>query len=106
MSRPNLIVIADDRARASLSKAIADPSVSIIDCFDAAGLSSLRGSAVLIDINLHDVVKVRSVKDNLPLRTADQCRMLASIGEATFAKLRLTDLAHRTFCADPSIFTR
>jgi putative nucleotidyltransferase with HDIG domain len=77
MPRLKLIVIADDKARSNLSQAIPESFVSLVDCLDAASLSSLRGSAVLIDIDLHDVVKVRSIKDNLPVRAVDQCRMLA-----------------------------
>jgi putative nucleotidyltransferase with HDIG domain len=77
MPRPELIVVTDDQGRLSLPKAMARSAVQIIDWRDIGGLSSIREGPVLISVDLHDIAKVKLIKDNLPDRTRTQCRIIA-----------------------------
>jgi putative nucleotidyltransferase with HDIG domain len=77
MPRPQLIVIADDRGRSTLPKRITSGSVAIIDCQDIDTLSSVYNGPVLIDVDLHDISKVKLLKENLPARIYNQCRIFA-----------------------------
>lgn len=76
MPQPELIVIADERGRASLPDVLADGTVTIIDCHDAAGVSSVADAPLLIDVDLHDISKVKLIKDNLPEGNGG-CRIVA-----------------------------
>jgi putative nucleotidyltransferase with HDIG domain len=77
MARSQLTVIADDRGRSTLPKTITNGSVRITDCQDIGGLSSIGDHPILIDIDLRDIAKVKLIKDSLPTRTGDQCRIVA-----------------------------
>jgi putative nucleotidyltransferase with HDIG domain len=77
MLPPELIVIADDKGRSTLPKTIGYAAVRIIDCRDIGGLSSIGDAPVLIDVDLHDIAKVKQIKDNLPTRNDKQCRIIA-----------------------------
>jgi putative nucleotidyltransferase with HDIG domain len=77
MPRPRLIVIADDRGRSTLPKRITSGSVAIIDCQNIDALSSVGNDPVLIDVDLHDISKVKVLKENLPARIYNQCRIIA-----------------------------
>jgi len=61
MRPPELIVIADDRGRAALPEMLARNSVRIIDCHDAAALSSVGDAPLVIDVDLHDISKVKPI---------------------------------------------
>jgi HD domain len=43
----------------------------------ARRLSSVGESALLIDVDLRDISKVKTIKDNLPRRSRDHCRIVA-----------------------------
>jgi len=77
MRPPELIVIADDRGRAALPEMLARNSVRIIDCHDAAALSSVGDAPLVIDVDLHDISKVKLIKDNLPEGIGARCRIIA-----------------------------
>src|SRR5215813_12332089 len=77
MGARELTVIADERGRAALAKVLASESIRMIDCRDGLGMSSLGGAPLLIDVDLHDVAKVKLIKDNLPGRIDGQCRIVA-----------------------------
>ncbi|HML12919.1 MAG TPA: HD domain-containing phosphohydrolase [Xanthobacteraceae bacterium] len=77
MGAPELIVIADERGRAALPIGVADGCIRIIDWRDADGLSSIGAAPVVIDVDLHDISKVKLIKDNLPDRTGARCRIIA-----------------------------
>ena len=73
----DLIVITDARGRSALPKSITTDAVRVIDYQDTAGLATVRNTPVLIDVDLRDISKVKLIKDNLPRRTASQCRIIA-----------------------------
>jgi putative nucleotidyltransferase with HDIG domain len=73
----DLIVITDARGRSALPKGITTGSVKVIDYYDVEGLAAVRNTPVLIDVDLHDISKVKLIKDNLPRRVASQCRIIA-----------------------------
>jgi putative nucleotidyltransferase with HDIG domain len=73
----DLIVITDARGRSALPKGITTGAVKVIDYQDIAGLAAVRNASVLIDVDLHDISKVKLIKDNLPRRVANQCRIIA-----------------------------
>lgn len=77
MPKLGIIVIADARGRSALPESVAAGAVRIIDCQDAKGLSAVGDTPVLIDVDLHDLSKVKLIKDNLPRRVANQCRIIA-----------------------------
>jgi putative nucleotidyltransferase with HDIG domain len=77
MDARELTVIADERGRAALAKILASDSLRIVDCRDVIGISSLADTPLLIDVDLHDVAKVKLIKDNLPGRIDGQCRIVA-----------------------------
>ena len=77
MRPPELIVIADDRGRAALPETLARSSVRIIDCDDATALSSVGDAPLVIDVDLHDISKVKLIKDNLPEGIGARCRIIA-----------------------------
>jgi putative nucleotidyltransferase with HDIG domain len=77
MAPPELIVIADDRGRSALPKILAKDSVRIIDCHDVSGLASIGDAPLVIDVDLHDISKVKLIKDNLPGPTGARCRVIA-----------------------------
>jgi putative nucleotidyltransferase with HDIG domain len=92
MRRPELIVIADDRGRSSLPKAITSAPVRIIDCFDARNLSSSGEAALLIDVDLKDFFKVKLIKENLPDRAHNQCRIVAVDRGSHFCEIQAKGL--------------
>jgi putative nucleotidyltransferase with HDIG domain len=77
MAAPELIVIADERGRAALPKILAEGSVRILDCHDVTGLASVGDAPLVIDVDLHDISKVKLIKDNLPDRIGTGCRIIA-----------------------------
>jgi putative nucleotidyltransferase with HDIG domain len=77
MACMKLVVVADDEGRSSLPKAIAESAAEIVDCRDVGRLASIREGAVLISVDLHNLAKVKLIKDNLPDRTGAQCRIIA-----------------------------
>src|SRR5690349_13496905 len=76
-AQPELIVILDEEARPALADIFADGCVRIIDCQDVGELSSIGDDPILIDVDLHDISKVKLIKDNLPDRTGDLCTIIA-----------------------------
>jgi len=77
MDARGLAVIADERGRAALAKILATDSIRIVDCRDVNGISALADTPLLIDVDLHDVAKVKLIKDNMPGRIYGQCRIVA-----------------------------
>jgi len=77
MRAPELIVIADARGRAALPDVLTRSAVRVIDCHDASALSMLADAALLIDVDLHDISKVKLIKDNLPEGPGARCRIIA-----------------------------
>lgn len=75
--RPHeLIVISDREPALQLPSVIAGLSVKSIDWADVRGYS-VANASLFIDLDLRDIAKVKSVKDNLPVRAADHCRIIA-----------------------------
>jgi putative nucleotidyltransferase with HDIG domain len=77
VSKQTLLVIADEKAQLALPEIIAGLSVRIVDWKNVEEQSSVRGAVVLVDVDLHDISKVRIIKDNLPKRVGNQCRIIA-----------------------------
>jgi putative nucleotidyltransferase with HDIG domain len=77
MARPKLVVIADDRGRSMLPETITNGFVRITDCHDIPGLLSIGDHPILIEVDLRDIANVKLIKDNLPTRTGNQCRIVA-----------------------------
>src|ERR1043166_3655826 len=77
LAQPELIVIADDRARPALTDALANGCARIIDCQEVGELSSIGDDPILIDVDLHDISKVKLIKDNLRDRTGNLCTIIA-----------------------------
>ena len=77
MPRSELVVITDDEGTSSLPTSVFRNALCIVDSRDAGGLSAVGDVPVLIDVNLHDISKVKLIKDNLPSRIHAQCRMIA-----------------------------
>jgi putative nucleotidyltransferase with HDIG domain len=71
-----LIVITDDRERSALPEVVANLSVRVVDWYDTSRLAFTGDAPVLLDIDLHDIRKVKLVKDNVPSRIGDQCRII------------------------------
>lgn len=72
-----LIVIADERARSALPEIVADIRVKVVDWRDAGALSSVGDAAILVDVDLRNIAIVKRIKDNLPVRNDNQCRIIA-----------------------------
>src|SRR5215831_18751309 len=83
LAQPELIVILDEGARPALTDIFAAGCVRIIDCQDVGELSSIGDDPILIDVDLHDISKVKLIKDNLPDRAGTFARSLPSIAGAT-----------------------
>ena len=77
MSKRSLLVIKDETAYISLPERIADFPVKIVDWQDVAATSSITDDAVLVDIDLQDSSKIKSIKSKLPHLVGQQCRMIA-----------------------------
>jgi len=71
-----LVVISDGRRVTGLPGNIAGAPVRIIDWEDIGGLSCVGNAALFIDVDLRDIAKVKTVKDNLPVRSSNQCRIV------------------------------
>jgi putative nucleotidyltransferase with HDIG domain len=76
-ARPELVVIVDAGVRSALAGALGNGRVKIIDCQNVEALSSIGAEPILIDVDLHDISKVKLIKDNLPERTGKQCTIIA-----------------------------
>jgi DNA-binding NtrC family response regulator len=76
-AQPELIVILDEGARPALTDIFANGCVRMIDCQNVGELSSIGDDPILIDVDLHDISKVKLIKDNLPDRTGDVCTIIA-----------------------------
>jgi putative nucleotidyltransferase with HDIG domain len=74
---PELVVIVDDGARPALPDALANGRVKIIDCHSVGELSSIGREPIVIDVDLHDISKVKLIKDSLPDRTGNLCTIIA-----------------------------
>jgi putative nucleotidyltransferase with HDIG domain len=97
-----LIVVTDGPPRAELPNDIAGAAVRAIDWNDTRQLRSVGNSALLIDLDLRDISKVKTVKDNLPSRRRNQCRIVtiertSRLSEAQAHGLGATDLLKRPF---------
>jgi putative nucleotidyltransferase with HDIG domain len=77
MPELDLIVVTDAQGRSALPKSITTGAVKVIDYQDTAGLATVRNTPVLIDVDLRDISKVKLIKDNLPRRAANECRIIA-----------------------------
>jgi putative nucleotidyltransferase with HDIG domain len=77
MPTRELIVISDDRARSALPGTVGDMPVRIVDWQDVGQISSAGAAAILVDVDLRDMSKVKRIKDHLPKRTGSQCRIVA-----------------------------
>jgi putative nucleotidyltransferase with HDIG domain len=77
MRTRELIVIADARGRATLPELLARSRVRIVDCHDPSALASVGDAPLVIDVDLHDISKVKLIKDNLPDRMGAGCRIIA-----------------------------
>src|SRR5437588_5684630 len=60
-----------------MGEMLARNSVRIMDCHDAAALSSVGDAPLVIDVDLHDISKVKLIKDNLPEGIGARCRIIA-----------------------------
>jgi putative nucleotidyltransferase with HDIG domain len=76
-ARPKLIVIVDDRARPALADTFAKGRVKIIDCQNVDELAAIGDGPILIDVDLHDLSKVKLIKDNLRDRSGKRCTIIA-----------------------------
>jgi putative nucleotidyltransferase with HDIG domain len=92
MPAAELIVIADDRGRLALPKRIANGALKIVDWRDIGGLSSIGEASVLIDVDLQDLSKVKMIKDNLPARAGNQCRIVAVDHGSHFSRVQANGL--------------
>jgi putative nucleotidyltransferase with HDIG domain len=70
-----LIVISDGRS--ALPDVVGDVPVRTIDWQDVGQITSPGGAAILVDVDLRDMSKVKRIKDHLPKRTGSQCRIIA-----------------------------
>jgi putative nucleotidyltransferase with HDIG domain len=77
MRVPELIVIADERGRAALPEILARSGARIIDCHDATALASVGDAPLVIDVDLHDIAKVKLIKDSLAEARGARCRIIA-----------------------------
>lgn len=77
MPSRSLLVIRDETAQIALPEVIGDLSVRTVDWRDIGGRSFLGDDAVFIDVDLHDVSKLRIIKSKLPYRLGKQCRIIA-----------------------------
>lgn len=72
-----LVVIADEGAELALPPRVAGLAVTTIDWQDIRLAADARDAHVLIDIDLRDIEKVRTVKDRLPRPAEKRCRVVA-----------------------------
>lgn len=102
MSGQRLVVIADERAELALPPHIAGLAVSTLDWQDIRLVADARDAHVLIDIDLRDIEKVRTVKDRLPRPAEKRCRVVAiergsHQAEAQARALGASELLRRPF---------
>jgi len=102
MPRRELVVVTDGVPRSGLPTDVAGVAVTTADWNDIRLLASLGDRAVLIDLDLRNISKVKAVKDNLPSRARDQCRIVAIdrssyLAEVQAYSLGATDLLKRPF---------
>jgi putative nucleotidyltransferase with HDIG domain len=102
MSRRELVVVTDGVPRSGLPTDVAGVAITTVDWNDIRRLASLGDRAVLIDLDLRNISKVKTVKDNLPSRALDQCRIVAidrssHLAEVQAYSLGATDLLKRPF---------
>ena len=102
MPARELVIISDGRRVAGLPDHIAGAPVRIVDWEDVGRLSRVGDAALLIDVDLRDVAKVKTVKDNLPIRTGNQCRIVvvergSHLSEVQANGLSASDLLKRPF---------
>jgi putative nucleotidyltransferase with HDIG domain len=102
MHRRELVFVADDRSRAVLPKTVADLAVRPVDWQDAKALASVGDAALLVDVDLRNASKVKTVKDSLPSAADNACRIVAvdrgnHLAVAQANGLGASDLIHRPF---------
>ena len=76
MSDQRLVAVADERAQLALPPRIAGLAVTAIDWQDVGRLADARDAHTLIDIDLRNIEKVRTVKDHLPRPAEKRCRLV------------------------------
>jgi putative nucleotidyltransferase with HDIG domain len=76
MLKRELVVVTDQPAQ-TLPDRISNIPVRIVDWRDTDALSSANESAVLVDVDLQDVAKVKFIKDRLPYSAGRHYRIVA-----------------------------
>ena len=102
MPRRELVVVTDQVPRSGYPAEVVGVAVTTVDWNDIRRLVSLGDRSVLIDLDLRDIAKVKTIKDNLPSRGHDQCRLVAIDRSSHFAAVQAyglgaTDLLKRPF---------
>jgi putative nucleotidyltransferase with HDIG domain len=72
-----LVVVTDRPAQSAFLDGISNIPVRVVDLRDVGALSSVGDAALLVDVDLQDVSKVKLIKDNLPQNPSYHCRIVA-----------------------------
>jgi putative nucleotidyltransferase with HDIG domain len=102
MPDQRLVIVADERATLALPSLIAGLAVTTIDWQDTGRLADARDAHMLIDIDLRNIDKVRTVKDHLPRPAEKGCRVVvvergSHHAEAQARALGASELLRRPF---------
>jgi len=76
MPDQRLVIVADERPALTLPPRVAGLAATTIDWQDIGRLAYTRDAHTLIDIDLRNIDKVRTVKDHLPARVEQLCRVV------------------------------
>src|SRR5689334_25316348 len=102
MQPRELLVITDKSPFPDMPEVILGLAVRTLDWQDVGELAAIADHVLLIDLDLRDISKVKTLKDNLPSRHGNQCQIIAvdrasHLAEAQAYGLGATDLIRRPF---------
>ncbi len=101
VSNPSLMVITDDGKQLALPDTIANLKVTIFNWQDIERLPLMTEAAVLIDVDLHDISKIKLIKDRLPHRPGNQCRIIAVDHRSRRAQMQANSLGASALLGRP-----
>ena len=102
ISATKLVVITDGLSGSRLPIHIDGVAVKSIYWNDIRRIKGIGDGALLIDIDLRDISKVKTVKDNLPNRRRNQCTVVAIDRKSHFSEVQAHGLGATDLLKRPS----